>query len=183
MITGGLYLEKSNVTLKNMVVMDNQTEDTGPALYIEGGAPCLLHSTLVDNAGAAGPGIYVTDDGWGGYSHAFFTNTILSGYTLGFEVAANKRATLNTTLWGRQPSIYWHGEGVVERNNDVFGDVGLTDTYHITTESAALDAGVHAGVMNDIDGQPRPYQAPDLGADEFWPPGALKFVYLPLVRR
>ena len=35
--------------------------------------------------------------------------------------------------------------------------------------------------MVDIDSQPRPYQAPDLGTDEYWPPGVLKYFYLPIV--
>jgi hypothetical protein len=38
-------------------------------------------------------------------------------------------------------------------------------------------------VTNDIDHHPRPYQEPDIGADEYWPPGALKFIYLPIVTR
>jgi hypothetical protein len=45
------------------------------------------------------------------------------------------------------------------------------------------DAGVDAGVIRDIDGQPRPYQTPDIGADEYWPPSVLKYFYLPLVTR
>jgi hypothetical protein len=41
--------------------------------------------------------------------------------------------------------------------------------------------GIDAGVTTDIDGLLRPYQLPDIGADEYWPPGALKFIYLPIV--
>jgi hypothetical protein len=44
-------------------------------------------------------------------------------------------------------------------------------------------AGVDAGMWTDVDGQPRPYQAPDLGADKYWPPGVLKYFYLPLALR
>jgi hypothetical protein len=39
--------------------------------------------------------------------------------------------------------------------------------FHIGPDSAALDAGVAAGVQMDLDGQPRPYQNPNLGADEY----------------
>jgi len=42
---------------------------------------------------------------------------------------------------------------------------------------------VEAGVTSDIDNHPRPYQTPDIGADEYWPAGALKFLHLPLVIR
>jgi hypothetical protein len=55
------------------------------------------------------------------------------------------------------------------------------DGYHLTSSSAAIDKGVAAGVLKDIDGQPRPAQTPDLGADEYWAPGYPKYVYLPIV--
>jgi hypothetical protein len=62
-------------------------------------------------------------------------------------------------------------------------DRAVAGDYQIGSASAALDAGVDAGVLSDIDRQPRPYLAPDLGADEYWPPGALNYSYLPLVVR
>jgi plastocyanin len=41
------------------------------------------------------------------------------------------------------------------------------DGYHLTSASAAIDAGVNASVNDDIDGGPRPLgTAPDIGADE-----------------
>jgi hypothetical protein len=50
---------------------------------------------------------------------------------------------------------------------------------------AAMAAGSASSArrMSDIDYEPRPYQVPDLGADEYWPPGALKQAYLPIVLR
>jgi hypothetical protein len=40
--------------------------------------------------------------------------------------------------------------------------------YHIGPGSAAIDAGVDAGVTTDIDGEARPFGAGyDLGADEW----------------
>jgi hypothetical protein len=38
--------------------------------------------------------------------------------------------------------------------------------------------GVVSGIRRDIDMEPRPYGAYDLGADEFWPAGILKRLYL-----
>jgi hypothetical protein len=68
-----------------------------------------------------------------------------------------------------------------------WGDPAFLDPdagdYHICPVSAALDGGVDAGVYRDIDDQPRPYQIPDLGTDEYWPPGVLRYIYLPVVLR
>jgi hypothetical protein len=52
--------------------------------------------------------------------------------------------------------------------------------YHLTAVSTAIDAGLNAGVLTDVDGDPRPIGAlPDLGADEAWPTS----VFLPLAVR
>jgi parallel beta-helix repeat protein len=180
---GGLFLEKSDAVLRNTVVVDNRAGGAGTGLYIEGASPQLLHTTIAHNSGGDGTGIYVTDDGWDVYSSVSLTNTILVGHSLGVIVTADSRVVLNATLWGTQQTSYWGGEGEIERSNDVLGVAGLTHIYRIAAGSAAVDAGVDAGVRVDVDGQPRPYQAPDLGADEFWPPDALKAIYLPMVMR
>jgi hypothetical protein len=53
------------------------------------------------------------------------------------------------------------------------------DGYHLTRSSPAIDRGIAAGVLTDIDGDSRPMGSGyDLGADEF------RFkVYLPLIRK
>jgi hypothetical protein len=94
-------------------------------------------------------------------------------------------------LWGSSTwanGVNWSGAGAIDTGTiNIIGDPSFIDPdagdYHLGSDSAALDGGVNAGVMTDIDNQPRPYQAPDLGADEYWPPGALKYVYLPVVAR
>ena len=55
--------------------------------------------------------------------------------------------------------------------------------YHIGENNATYNAGIDASITSDIDYQPRPYQEPDIGADEYWPPGALKIIYLPAIMR
>jgi hypothetical protein len=61
--------------------------------------------------------------------------------------------------------------------NPLSGNPRLDGTYHLQAGSAAIDAGVDAGVTDDIDGDARPVGAlPDVGADEFIP-----HIYLPLV--
>ena len=77
--------------------------------------------------------------------------------------------------------------GCVISSTNVYSDPAFIDPgagdYHIGASSAALDVGVDAGVAMDIDRQPRPYELPDLGADEYWPLGVLKYVILPRVLR
>lgn len=67
--------------------------------------------------------------------------------------------------------------------DEITGDPRFVDPadgdFHIGAGSAAIDAGVDAGVTTDIDGDPRPIgPTSDVGADEW----CLR-VYLPLVMR
>ena len=128
-------------------------------------------------------------NGWlrestGGYT-ASLTNTILVGHDVGITVTAGNTATLAATLWGEGSWLNaapWGGDGQVFTSTDVTGDPAFVDPdngdYHLTAGSAAIEAGVPAGVDVDIDGEPRKGK-PDLGADEF----PTSFIYLPLVLR
>jgi hypothetical protein len=108
----------------------------------------------------------------------------------GIYVHSGADASLASTLWS---SGAWSndtdlaGDGTINTSNDIWGDPDFVDPdkydYHIGPDSDAIDQGVDTGVTSDIDHHPRPYQEPDIGADEYWPPGALKFIYLPVVTR
>ena len=81
----------------------------------------------------------------------------------------------------------WAGVGtIITGTANYRGDPDFVDAdagnYHIGPGSAAIDRGVNAGVLRDIDNEPR-LGTPDLGADEYWAPGALKTIYLPLILR
>ncbi len=185
---GGLSLYNSPYssasTLVNNLVADNQADGLGSGLLFGGSASRVLHTTIARNRGGDGSGVYLSSG-----TPLVMTNTILVSQTVGITVTANSTATLVGTLWGSGAwanGANWGGAGVIVTGTvNVFGNPGFvnpaTENYHIGPGSAALDAGVNAGVMMDIDNQPRPYHAPDLGADEYWPPGALKYVYLPLM--
>jgi hypothetical protein len=115
------------------------------------------------------------------------TNTIIVSHTVGIYVEPGSTATLESTLWGSGAwanGTDWAGTGTISTTSDLWGNPDFVDPnagdYHIGPASAAIDQGVNAGVTNDIDFHPRPYQTPDIGADEYWPPGALKFIYLPI---
>jgi hypothetical protein len=119
------------------------------------------------------------------------TNTILVSHTVGVTVTAGSIATLEATLWGADiwgNAADWGGAGTI-----VTGTVNLwsapsflnpySGDYHIGVDSAAVDAGVDAGVSVDMDGEARPEgNGYEIGADEVRAPPGRK-IYLPLVVR
>ena len=187
---GGLWLDFSDATLTNNVVADNRANGGGSGLLVWSSSPRLLHTTVARNGGGDGSGLYVADDG-SKDSTVAMTNTILVSHTVGIYVSSGNTATLEGTLWGSGAWANiadWGGAGtVVTGTVNIRGDPAFVDAdngdYHIGPGSAALDKGVDAGVSTDIDNEPRFYEDPDLGADEYWPPGARKRIYLPLVRK
>ena len=179
---GGVYVWLSDVALTNDVVADNQVIlGNGSGLYVEASHLRSLHTTVARNGAGDDDGIYVSDYS-GHYSTVALTNTIVAAHMVGIVVTAGNTVTLNATLWYGNVGGNTGGAGSVSTLDDYSGDPAFApDGYHLTLGSAAIDQGADAGVTSDVDGEPRPYQIPDLGADEYWPPGALACVYLPLV--
>jgi hypothetical protein len=176
---GGVLFGGSDATLTNNLIFDNQA-DSGSGMSARHSTLRLLHTTIALNTGGDGIGLSVRNN-----STVAMTNTILVSHTVGIRVEPGNTATLESTLWGNE--LDWEVGGTLIRSNDRWGDPDFVDPgngdYHIGGNSAALDAGVDAGVTADIDFHPRPYLLPDLGADEYWPPGTLRFIHLPLVMR
>lgn len=174
------YIYTLATTLVNNVIADNQAGRTGSGLYTSGHHQLLhttlLHTTIARNHGGDGSGIYLNR------GNVALTNTILVSHTVGITVAAGNTATLNGVLWYGNAAANTGGAGAITVTNAIIGDpVFMPDGYHIAAGSAAFNTGVDSGVRMDIDHHPRPYQIPDLGADEYWPPGTLKYIYLPLM--
>jgi len=165
---GGLHLSYSNAMLDNNLVIDNQVSSSGAGLYVSGSAPRLRHNTVVHNAGGDGGGVYITNS-----STVVLTNTILVSHTVGVTVTAGSTATLEATLWYSNGTHTGGAGTILTGTINVYGDPAFVNPaawdYHLGPGSAAIDAGVDAGVTTDIDGEPRPQGLGyDIGADELF---------------
>lgn len=180
---GGLYINNAAPLLVNNVIRDNHVQPAsgeGSGIYIYSSQPRLVHNTIAANTGGLGIGVKVANTGIV-YSTVTMTNTIIYSHTVGLDVNQQDTVILDGTLWYANSQFDWNGAGTINRSNDVFQDPKLApDGYHLLPGSGAIDAGVNAGLLPDIDGQPRPSGAGyDIGADEYF----LYYVQLPLLQR
>ncbi|HUW10659.1 MAG TPA: choice-of-anchor Q domain-containing protein, partial [Anaerolineae bacterium] len=167
---GGLWLGGGHTFLMtNNVIASNQAFSGGSGLWLAGeptgrSSGRMLHTTIADNHGS-GQGVFLNS-----YADVDFTNTIISGHTVGLQVDNGGTASLDGTLWHGNIADR-AGTGTISSDNDYAGDPAFVDgangDYHIGAGSAAIDHGVESGVSTDIDGDSRPWgPAHDLGADE-----------------
>ena len=135
----------------------------------------LLHNTLVGSG--TGYGVYVET----GYVTLFLTNTIVASHTWGITntVPASSTVLADHTLFWANTADGLRGVNPVD-GNPAFA----VDGYHLSLGSAAYNRGIDAGVIIDIDGDPRPDScSPDIGADELITGLACRRVYLSLILR
>jgi parallel beta-helix repeat protein len=176
---GGLVLDESDAELTNNVVADNESLGLGNGMYMVSSSPRLLHTTIARNTGGEGIGLFAGGEGPTG-STAWLTNTILVSHTVGVRVEAGSAAVLQGVLWYGNTASNWGGDGTIEVSDGVTGSPHFAaDGFHLTGMSTAIDQGVDTGTNTDIDGESR-FTEPDLGADEYWAPGELLRVYVPV---
>ena len=164
---GGIYALDSTMSMTNNVVVDNQA-GAGGGVYVAGrdaasgrGAR-LVQTTVARNGG----GLVVTDNGLGRTGIVTMTNSIVASHATGVEVVAGSEVRIEGVLWyGNAANTA--GAGTISVSDAHTGDpLFAADGYHIRRGSAAIDRGVDSGVSDDIDGEPRPVESYDLGADE-----------------
>lgn len=176
---GGLHTSGAGsfLTLTNSIFGDNtvsQSGGNGSGLFINfAGAGLnevarLSHVTVGDATLNNSQAIYYTGSAG---DRAYLTNTIAVSHTVGIQnQGATGTLVENYTLYFGNTA---NTVGSVVGNQGTFtGDPAFVDApngdYHITSVSEARDAGTNAGVLEDIDGQPRPDGAGfDIGADEY----------------
>jgi parallel beta-helix repeat protein len=188
----GILVENcTNVSLVNNMAAENEYAGTGGGsmggICVDNSRAHLLHSTIARNDAGEGNGIMAYDG-----ATVWMTNTILVSHTAGINVDATSAVSLNTTLWGsgawanladRSGAGTVHSTGSDIRQLPAFVDPDHVD-YHITSTSAAINAGIATYVSTDIDGESRPDACqPDIGADEYNSGLQCHNAYLPLVLR
>lgn len=194
---GALYVGDGNLTLERNLILNNQAPgSSGGAMVIAGGHVVGINDVIAKNL-SLDEGVYLsggtlvarhwTMNANGDYAvlaqggEASLTNTIVSSHTVagfwGSGVVADR------TLFFKNGTRCNNGAscGNYISGTPFFVDPAAGD-YHITAQSLALDAGIDVGVRRDMDYEPR-LGTPDLGADEYWAPGALTYVYVPLILR
>jgi len=133
----------------------------------------LAHVTAADNQ--APTFLYAQPDtDPGDMVTVTLTNTLVVSFTNGFaaqelgsgEVLIQHTNTLTDNVTTLHQTV--GGSPTFTAVNPLTGDPKLDATYHLQVGSAAIDAGVDAGVTTDIDGDTRPWGAGyDIGADEY----------------
>jgi parallel beta-helix repeat protein len=181
----------SPVTLTNNVIVDNEAGSAGSGVFVSGALATMLHTTIARNSGGDGSGVSLGPFCLGSCYSAtvMLTNTILVSHSVGISAAGGTTAVVNGVLWHSTPVTVSQSPTatVMVQNQHTGAPDFMADGYRLGPWSAAIDAGIDAGVLTDVDGDPRPVDgdlsgvaAMDLGADEAQWQSRL---YLPLVMR
>lgn len=164
---GGVHIDAGNPTFINTVIADNRSSGYGSGVFAMRGTSHFIHTTIARNGGGDGNGLYIINyiDNTG---HAILTDTIIANQSIGITVTVGptNTAILNGVLWYNN-GLNFGGAGAITVTNAVTGNPSFAlDGYHLLSNSAAIDAGVNAGIATDIDGKLR-IGRPDLGAVEY----------------
>lgn len=170
----------SEAELTNIVFAGNQSRIDNAAanvLKILQWGPfqvTLNHVTAADNLAETFLNAQ-TDDDEGDTLDVILNNTLLQSFTNGYagREVPNGELTIthNNTLFENvtNQEVIVQGTPTFIPSGAFTGFAMLDSSYHLTASSDAIAAGVAAGVTDDIDGDPRPVEHPDIGADQYLP--------------
>jgi fibronectin-binding autotransporter adhesin len=135
----------------------------------------ILHTTIADSGLNPRPAIAMVTGTVG------ITDTIITSHTVGIKQTAGALLLNADLFFGNSVSVVLGGSYVISgvvTTDPKFINPAAYD-YHLGAGSGAIDSGINAGVLSDIDGDPRPIGAGfDIGYDE-----RLLYVYMPLIVR
>jgi len=163
-VGGGLSIRCCNTSrVVNALFAANQADaKRGLDIYVGDATLSLVHTTIASPTIASGSAVYGDDQ-----AAVFMTNTLIASHTIGIDASAITAGDWNT-LFDNVTTPY---SGTVISVGGITGTAGFVNPmaadYHLSLGSAALDAGIDAGVYADFDGQVRPQGAGfDIGYDE-----------------
>lgn len=179
---GAVWSGRTDAQFVNNAIIDNTATRAAAGIAINAGNLSFTHNTVARNQSPDGAG-FTFGNTFNGVT-ATMTNTIIVQQGIGITVATGSKVQVNGVLW----SDNWANTGGAGSKTISSAYTGAPnfkgDGYHIARGSAAIDRGVASGTPADIDNEPRPDgAAPDLGADEFTPWTATRFVFLPIITR
>ena len=193
---GGLYYSQAHGKLRENWIMHNSAQGRGGAMAIsrlpQVTIPTALfaENNVIANNSSTWEAVYILDQNvqstyWtlvnngsygltaSGNSTVTMTNSIVTGHTV---AGLNGPITADHILFHSNAS---QCTGGALCTNIVTGDPRfvnpLQGDYHLDSGSSALNAGINAGVLMDVDGEERPLCGGfDLGADEYSGPRSLQ---------
>ena len=161
---GAVYSGGESYAGLNNCILSGNTADSGGVIYIcDESDVKIIHCTLADNSANNGNSIACDSYQQQNPSRVEMTNCIL--WDGGNEIWNNDGSTVTITYSDVQGG--WIGEGNVDAD-PLFVEPGHWDTdgvwvegdYRLRAGSLCLDAGIDAGVYEDIVGAIRPFDFP-----------------------
>ena len=166
---GGVAVKATNATLVNNIIARNSAGE-GAGVYTDGTesypADIEMTNNTISGLSSSDQAVWVN-----GVSTADFTNNILTSFAVGISISHPMSSTVTA-----DHNLFWNLSDPLLGTNAVQADPLLDAHDHLTSLSPAIDAGNNVSLSIDIDGDPRPSAAFDIGADEFY-----NKVYLPLI--
>ena len=159
---GGAMFGGSAVTAVNTRFTANAATNDGDAffVYAGGGQVQMIHTTIASPTLSTKSAVYLFA------GTVVLTNTIVANHAIGFRQTGGSLSE-NHTLFDTVTTPY---QGTITSGgNSITGTAAFFDTtnYTLTAVSAAINAGVDAGVYTDFFGDVRPQQGGfDIGYDE-----------------
>jgi predicted outer membrane repeat protein len=161
---GAIFNQNYARTISNVLFAGNSATNLGAAIYVvDTSSLQIVHTTIASLAPPTGAtqAVHVA----GGTVN--LSNTLIASHTTGIQQAGGTVSAEHTLF----SDVTNQTAGTVTNSNPITGTPHFVDpannNYRIGPDSAAVNAGLDAGVTTDFDGEARPQGAGfDIGYDE-----------------